>query len=519
MNRDGVVRIVRDSKSQVDSVWTPLRDVTTDALHGSAESPDKSMSKEQMQQTPGADRLGSRWPIQTTALALLAGCGLLACGSEGSGEHSPPGGDLPASVYTAPPAPAAPNPSPDESAAPDDSAPADDADGNTDGVITEVGGIAPSEAPAASGTTPVPTGMDPSAPPASDVPPATEMPPAEPPAPSDEPAVPPPAVCDISANLRWSSSGPLIAPVSNATHNLVSIKDPTVIFYNDRWHVYATVANTAGEWNMVYLNFADWSEADTAPQYYMDQTPGLNGYHCAPQIFYFAPQNLWYLIYQSQPPQYSTTTDPSRPESWTRPQNFFAAEPAVVTQNKGAGFWIDYWNICDDNNCYLFSEDDNGHVYRSQTTLQNFPAGFGNTVIILQDANRFNLFEASNIYKLKGLNKYLAMVEAAGANGRFFRSWTADRLDGNWTPLYDTEQNPFAGGTNVTFEAGAWTQDISHGEMLRDSNDQTLTIDACNLSYLYQGRNPNQNNADYSQLPYRLGLLTATSAPVVVPSP
>ena len=69
------------------------------------------------------------------------------------------------------------------------------------------------------------------------------------------------------------------------------IKDPTVVYYNGRWHVYATVFNiTSTFYNMVYLNFTDFAQADSAPQYYMDQTPGLGYYHCAPQLFYFAPQ-------------------------------------------------------------------------------------------------------------------------------------------------------------------------------------------------------------------------------------
>ncbi len=127
----------------------------------------------------------------------------------------------------------------------------------------------------------------------------------------------------FSEPLKWKSTASLIKPVSDATHKLASIKDPTVVQYGGKWHIYATVANTAGGWNMVYLNFTDWSEAGAAKQVYLDTVnPGLAGYHCAPQIFYFRPQKKWYLIYQSQQPTYSTTDDLSKPETWTRPQNF-----------------------------------------------------------------------------------------------------------------------------------------------------------------------------------------------------
>ncbi len=44
---------------------------------------------------------------------------------------------------------------------------------------------------------------------------------------------------------------------------------------------------------------------------------------------------------------------------------------------QGNGGWIDFWTICDTANCCLFFSDDNGHLYRAQTTLANFPNGFG----------------------------------------------------------------------------------------------------------------------------------------------
>lgn len=276
------------------------------------------------------------------------------------------------------------------------------------------------------------------------------------------------------------------------------------MFHEGKWHVYATEYNKlTTTYNMLYLSFADFSQAATATQYHMDATPGFSGYRCAPQIFYFAPQGLWYLIYQTQPPTYSTTTDLSKPESWTSGKAFFASEPAIVTQHKGDGFWIDYWVICDEINCHMFFSDDNGNLYRSQTAKTSFPDGFGDPVIVMSDT-KSNLFEAANVYKLKGQNKYLLLVEAMG-NGRYFRSWTADTLDGTWTPLAATQAQPFASKNNVT--GAEWSNDgISHGEMLRDGIDESLTIDACNLRYLFQGRTG--IGSEYNLNEYSLGLLT-----------
>ncbi len=112
-------------------------------------------------------------------------------------------------------------------------------------------------------------------------------------------------------------------------------------------------------------------------------------------------------------------------------------------------------------------------------------------------------------YKIKGTGTYLTLVEAIGP-ARYYRAWISDRLDGEWTPVSDanTWQKPFAGINNVTFEDAVtpWTRDISHGELIRDGYDETLTIDPDNLQLLYQGRDPAVSGR-YDQLPYRLALL------------
>ncbi|ELS52710.1 putative Alpha-L-arabinofuranosidase [Streptomyces viridochromogenes Tue57] len=82
----------------------------------------------------------------------------------------------------------------------------------------------------------------------------------------------------------------------------------------------------------------------------------------------------------------------------------------------------------------------------------------------------------------------------------------------SWTPLADTESNPFARSNNVAFSGTPWTRGISHGEMVRHYNNQTLTINPCRLQFLYQGMNPSASGP-YTTLPWRLGLLTQTNSP------
>jgi hypothetical protein len=315
-------------------------------------------------------------------------------------------------------------------------------------------------------------------------------------------------------SFQWSSSGVLIAP-KNDGRGAYSVKDPTVVYYNGKYHVFASIFTTG--YNMIYTSFSDFSQASSAPFSYLGDGAIGNGYRAAPQVFYFAPQKLWYLVYQNGNAAYSTNPDIANPRGWTAPKNFYPnGQPSIITQNIGKGNWVDMWVICDSTTCHLFSSDDNGHLYRSATSLSSFPNGFTNTVIALSDSNPYALFEAANVYKLANApssRQYLLIVEAIGSKGRYFRSWTAASLSGTWTPLAASESNPFAGAANVQFQGTPWTTSISHGEVVRTNVDQTLTISPCKLRYLYQGINPGSTGGNYDQQPWRLGLLTQTNSP------
>jgi endo-1,4-beta-xylanase len=312
----------------------------------------------------------------------------------------------------------------------------------------------------------------------------------------------------LPSSFRWSSSGALISPKSDS-HQLAGIKDPSIVYYNGRYHVFASTAKEAG-YNLMYLSFTDFNQASSATHYYLDASPIGSGYRAAPQVFYFAPQKLWYLVYQNGNAAYSTNSDISNPNGWTAPKTFYSKMPTIIANNIGNGYWVDMWVICDSSNCHLFSSDDNGHLYRSQTSISNFPNGMNEPVIAMQDSNKNRLFEAANVYKVN--NSYLLLVEAIGSDGRrYFRSWTASSLSGSWTPLADSESNPFARANNVAFSGTAWSKDISHGEMIRSGYDQTMAVSPCNLRYLYQGLDPNASGS-YNSLPWKLGLLTQTNS-------
>jgi hypothetical protein len=176
------------------------------------------------------------------------------------------------------------------------------------------------------------------------------------------------------------------------------------------------------------------------------------------------------------------------------------------------GYWVDMWVICDDINCHLFSSDDNGRLYRSQTTVAKFPIGMNDPVIALQASRKQDLFEASAIYNV-GDGTYLMVVECIGSGAsnaggvRYFRSWTSNSLAGPWKTLAATQDNPFLGAANTNFPGGKWSTSLSHGELIRSDVDQKLKITPCGMRFLYQGIDPSASGS-YNALPWKLGLAT-----------
>jgi endo-1,4-beta-xylanase len=318
----------------------------------------------------------------------------------------------------------------------------------------------------------------------------------------------------VPSSFAWASTDSLMNPVSDgSSHMLVAIKDPTVALYNGRYNLYATVVDTAGNMNMTFTSFLAFATSGSATTYYMDYTAGFSGSRYSPQLFYMSAQKKWYLLTQSGGPSYSTAADPSQPSTWTKPTAFFSSTPTIVTQNAASGgvAWSDFRVICDGTNCHMFFTNQNGTLFRSQTPLGSFPTGFANPVVVMKGASANSLYASAQVYKVKGTTKYLLLAEAIGSNGRYIRSWTADALDGSWTALADTEASPFAGASNVTFStANKWTADISHGELIRDGYDETMTINPCNMQYFFQGRDQ-YSTASVALLPWKLGLLTKTN--------
>ena len=305
--------------------------------------------------------------------------------------------------------------------------------------------------------------------------------------------------------FSWRTGGPLLdAGGRDEADPFVALKDPSIVFHEGRWHLFGTLRMKSGRVCMQYLNFADWAQAREAPRAVISFT---DSYHCAPQVFYFTPHHRWYLIHQltdrartpAMGPYFSTTTNLADPKSWSKPE-------LMVTNPVTGQKWIDFWVICDAEKAHLFYTSDDGHFWRRETKLADFPFGWSEQVLALQG----DLFEASHTYKLKGREQYLTIMEALAPGRRYYQAYLADRLDGPWRGLATTLEKPFAARENVA-QSPAWTGSISHGELIRTGVDELMEVDPAHLRFLFQGvSDAEYRGAKYGGIPWQLGLLEMT---------
>lgn len=319
----------------------------------------------------------------------------------------------------------------------------------------------------------------------------------------------------LADDFKWVASEPVLEPMKLDDVQWIAVKDPTVVRYEGRWHLFVTVRGIERSHAVVYVTFEDWSKAKNARQQVLKCHPG---FFCAPQVFYFTPHEKWYMLCQasdeSWDPKYgpacSTTADVTKPDSWSKLTPLFESKPSNI---KG---WLDFWVICDDAKAHLFFTSLNGKMWRAETSLDEFPHGWSQPVVALQA----DVFEASHTYRLKGSNKYLTLIEAQNGHGwRYYKAYLADRLDGKWIPLAGDKDNAFASMKNVEHPAARWTDVVSHGELLRAGYDQNLLIDPANLRFLFQGvTNRNRAGKGYGRIPWRLGILEPALGPAARPN-
>jgi hypothetical protein len=208
-------------------------------------------------------------------------------------------------------------------------------------------------------------------------------------------------------------------------------------------------------------------------------------YFCAPQVFYFAAKGRWYLIYQSNGACYSTNSDVGNPNGWSSSQQMFAADG------------VDFWCISDGSNVYCFwsPQDGSNTIKRRSTSVANFPGGWGSTSTVCSST-----FEAACVYKNNADGKYYMLVEDMS---RHYELWSATSLGGNFTKVSED----WATASRLSYNADHWTDQVSHGEVIRSGTNEYLEVNDLNrCEFLIQGV-PSGNYGEYWQIPYDLGVI------------
>ena len=311
-----------------------------------------------------------------------------------------------------------------------------------------------------------------------------------------------------ATNWAWRASDPLLVPRPTDGEDWISLKDPSIVRHQDRWHLFCTVRGTRRSHAILYTSFADWPEADRAPRRILPCHPG---YFCAPQVFYFTPHRRWYLLCQASHPSWSPEYQPAfatspnidDPDAWAPLRPLWTESPAPPKT------WLDFWVICDDRHAHLFFTSLDGKMWRCETPLERFPVGWSAPIVAIEG----DIFEASHTYRLRGKDRFLTLVEAQNGHGwRYFKSFVADRLEGPWSPQDAERDRAFASMGNVTHPRNRWTDVVSHGELLRSGADEHLEIETDRAAFLIQGvLDRERAGKPYGQIPWKLGLLEATS--------
>jgi hypothetical protein len=266
----------------------------------------------------------------------------------------------------------------------------------------------------------------------------------------------------------------------------IAVKDPSIVYSGGKWHLFYT-GRDSSMWRMGYANAASIDGLKTATHTFMSSLNG-GGYFCAPQVFWFEAKGKWYLIYQSAlGPTYSTNTDINNPGGWTPGANLGFSTGVV-----------DYWCISDGNNVYCFyGPNDGSHVIKRRSiTVANFPSSNWSA----EENVCSDTFEAPHVYKNLADGKFYMMVEDIT---RHFELWTADNPGGTWTKV--TEY--WADKSQLVFNADHWTDQVSHGEIIRAGVDEKMeidNIDRCEI--LIQGV-VDGDYGDYGNIPYDLGII------------
>ncbi len=291
---------------------------------------------------------------------------------------------------------------------------------------------------------------------------------------------------------RWRLCHPVLEPGPKGSFDETAVKDPSVVFFENRWHIFYT-ARGRNEYTTGYVAADSWEKLADAPRFELDGVRGSSRYGCAPQIFFFRPQNRWYLIFQTTDenyqPMFVTTETLSDPQSWNTASNLLKKD----TDDK----WIDFWVLCDDASAYLYYTQEHDAVMVRQTALQDFPFGWGEATTVFHGVH-----EAVHVYKVQDQSVFHLIYERNTGERSFGLAFAPTPL-GPWMKW----DEHYATGTQLVGES--WSEVVSHGEAVRTGYDERLEYEPTDVTWLIQGLKHSEYVEPYPEMSWKLGIIVS----------
>lgn len=269
----------------------------------------------------------------------------------------------------------------------------------------------------------------------------------------------------------------------------VALKDPTVVRHDGVFHLFATVRGGAKSHRLLHTAFERFSQSSLAPRRYLDVGVELAA---APQVVLFRPWNKWLLLFQGWPPYgawFSTADHPSGP---------WAPSRAIDIELVPDALDFHLHRFEDRLSLYFASLD--GRVWRSETTVEAFPAGFSTPQVVLPSG----AYEAPHVYTDLDDGHLIMTVENKSLLGaRYLSSYRSLRPEGPWLP----EANPWLARADLRRAGIRWTDSVSHGDLLRVDPDARCGVRGQRRRLVFQGcRARDRRGRGYGAYPWRVGL-------------
>ncbi len=321
-----------------------------------------------------------------------------------------------------------------------------------------------------------------------------------------------PAVLSLlRGDFAWTIGGTLLHAQDDDGGSAVSVRQPSTVRFQGRWHMFAVTGQPGRPHRIEYLASEELDGLRSTRRTALD----LGEAHAScPQVFYFEPAKRWFMVFQSfdpgrKPavrPMFSTSPDISDPGQWSR------AQPMTIPFAQFDSLWRDFWVICDEEDAYLFYTTGDGRVYRCRGPLDEFPRKWNPPLLCLKG----DFISSAHIYRVGKLRRYLMLATAADLHRRYIKAYINTRLDEGWDDLCVSLTKPMAGAANVrllTPMTAQWTDTLAEAELVRDGVDQTQTVDPKKLRMIFTGCLESERAGKApGEIPWKIGIIEPAAA-------